>query len=580
LVLISANFAANMKNMSIRFAFVKNNRFREQLSGCNKLAAFKIHFFVAFIALVCQSFPLCAQANWQVEKLPTTINTNYDEIAPVPSRDGGTLFFTRVGSPDFNRTLIFDTIQYHLKLDSVRYMDMLGQLYGELGQTILGAPWRSAFNQDIWCSPIDSMGRFGPTEHPGYPLNNALPNSLVAITPDPNAFYIINQFKPEGDMKRGFSVVRRNNEQQWAFPTPVEIKDYYTITSDVNLTMSFDGKVLILSAARFDSRDLDLYICFKEGNNKWSAPRNLGTAINSDRREITPFLAEDNRTLYFASNRYGVGNNLDLFMVRREGDSWFEWSSPYQLIPPINSGADESQPYFNMSSGQLYFTSKRDGNSDIFRVQIAPPQPTEIEIRGRIVNRLTREPVTGATLWYGPSGTTLGSLKAPNGTFSLRIPKGLTFQLIGQKSGFNGLLDSVLFRADYYYFMDYYTIDLYVEPLSVGSVISLQPIFFQQSKAVILEESFGELERLAQLLLQTPKLHIRIEGHTDNVGRIEDLMQLSQERADAVKAFLMERGVEANRMSTVGHGPKFPLQENDSEDQRQRNRRVQAVVVE
>jgi outer membrane protein OmpA-like peptidoglycan-associated protein len=527
---------------------------------------------------VCWSLALSSQANWTVEKLPAEINTIYDEIAPVPTRNGRTLFFTRVGSPDFDRTLIFDTIKYHLKLDSVRYMDMLGKLYGELGQTVWGAPWRSAFNQDVWLIEVDSSGKFGPLTHPEYPLNSALPNSLVAITPDPNAFYVINQFKPEGDMKRGFSVVQRQADQQWSFPKPIEIKDFYTITSDVNLTMSFDGKILIISASRFDSRDLDLYICFKEGNNRWSAPRNLGAAINSDRREITPFLAEDNRTLYFASNRYGTGSNLDLFMVRREGDSWWEWSAPYQLIPPINSSADESQPYFNMSSGQLYFTSKRDGNSDIFRVQIAPPQPTEIEVRGRIINRSTGMPVKDATLWYGASGASLSSLPAANGTFVLRIPKGVTFQLVGQKAEFNGLPDSILFRSDYYYFMDYYTLDLYVEPLQKGSTIALQPIFFQQSKAIILEESFGELERLAQLLTLTPSLHIRIEGHTDNVGRIEDLMQLSQERADAVKAFLIERGIAASRLNTVGHGPKIPLDENSTEYQRQRNRRVQVIV--
>ena len=119
---------------------------------------------------------------WVVEKLPSTVNSPYDEIAPVPSRDGRYLFFTRVGYPDFDKTLIFDTINYAIKLDASKYNSMLGRMYGELGQTVLGDPSRSTFNQDVWYALADSVNNFQVVQHPNYPLNNALPNSLVAIT--------------------------------------------------------------------------------------------------------------------------------------------------------------------------------------------------------------------------------------------------------------------------------------------------------------------------------------------------------------------------------------------------------------
>ena len=383
----------------------------------------RLHFLVLLTAIF--TFQINAQTNWVVEKLPDSINSQYDEIAPVPSRDGRTLYFTRVGYPNFNRTLIFDTINYAVKLDEDKYQRMLSRLYEELGQTVAGAPWRSPFNQDVWISYLDTTGAITRTEHPGYPLNNALTNSLVAITPDPNAFYIINQFKPEGDMKRGFSVIRRQPDSTWTFPQPVTLKDYYTITSDVNLTMSYDGKVLMLSAARFDSKDLDLYICFKEGEHLWSAPQHLGNVINSGRREMTPYLSENNRTLYFASDRWDSSGGLDIFMTRREGDSWFDWSTPIQLVEPINSKSDESQPYFNMTSGYLYFTSKRGGNSDIYRVRIAPPQPTEIVIKGRIIDAHTRFQMTNCQVQYFFEGSERQIIPAPDGTFSIKIPKGV-----------------------------------------------------------------------------------------------------------------------------------------------------------
>ena len=525
------------------------------------------------------SSPLFSQPNWKIEKLPDSINTPYDEIAPVPSRDGRTLYFTRVGYPEFNRTLIFDTINYAAKLREDKYQEMLGRLYAELGQTYQQNPWRSAFNQDVWIANMDSAGQINTISHPAYPLNNALTNSLVAITPDPNEFYIVNQFKPEGDMKRGFSVIRRQNDSTWAFPQPVNIKDYYTITSDVNLTMSYDGKVLILSAARFDSKSLDLYICFKEGEHQWSAPQHLGNMINTSRREMAPYLSENNRTLYFASDRDGSLGGLDLYMTRRESDSWFDWSAPIQLIAPINSSTDESQPYFNMTSGNLYFTSERDGNSDIYRVAIAPPQPTEIVVKGRIIHSKTRFQLTNCKAQYFFEGGSREIIPAPDGTFSIKIPKGVPVWFTGIKPGFNGIQKEMYFRQDYYYFKDYYTFEMEMDPLEKDSLIALQPIFFQQSKAIILEKSFSELQYLADLLLENPGIHILIEGHTDNIGKADDLIQLSSDRANAVKAFLLQQGIAPERIETTGHGPKFPLNDNTSDDLRQRNRRVEIRIT-
>ncbi|MGI9158445.1 MAG: hypothetical protein ACR2K1_01700, partial [Saprospiraceae bacterium] len=275
-------------------------------------------------------FTISAQEDFIVEKLPDFINSPFDEITPVPSRDGQTLYFTRVGYPDFDRTLWLDSIDYAQKLNAEEYRKMLAKIYSEIGKTRVTNPERAAFNQDVWIAQGDTAG-FHTVEHPGPPINNALPNSVVTITPDPNALYVLNQFKPAGDMNKGFSIIRRHADGTWAFPAPVEIKDFYTIKSDVSLTMSFDGEVLILAAARFDSRDLDLYVCFREGENKWTAPRHMGNILNSEKRELTPFLSEDHRTLFFASDRWNSSGGLDLFLSKREDDTWMNWSPPLRF---------------------------------------------------------------------------------------------------------------------------------------------------------------------------------------------------------------------------------------------------------
>ncbi|MFN0034003.1 MAG: OmpA family protein [Saprospiraceae bacterium] len=513
-----------------------------------------------------------------MEKLPPFINSTFDEITPVPSRDGRTLYFTRVGFPDYNRTLLIDSVDMAVKLSAEKYTSSLAEVYSQIAGASIYNPDRSPFNQDIWIARGDSFD-FSTLEHPGYPLNNALPNSMVTITPDPNAFYVINQFERNGNMNRGFSLIRSTSDSiMWSFPNRVEIKDYYTITSDVSLTMSFDGKILILSAIRVDSRDMDLYVCFREGENKWGAPQHLGKAINSDHRETTPFLSEDNETLFFSSSRSGGFGGNDLYTSKRLDETWTNWSSPALLFDPMNSKYDDSQPYFNMTSGFLYFTSKRDGNSDIYRVRIAPPQATELEVIGRILNGKTKELIRNARVYYGAKSDSHNVLLAPDGTFRLKIPKGVAFDLVPEKGGFSGRSEAIFFRRDYYYFREQY-VELLLDPLEVNAKIELRPIFFQQSKALILEESFGELERLASILLETPKLYIRIEGHTDNIGRAEDLLRLSEERAKAIRDFLMEKGCPATRIEIKGCGPKIPLNGNDSEELRAKNRRVEIIIT-
>lgn len=533
--------------------------------------------FVLIILLT--GFRAQAQYTYFVlEKLPAIINSASTEITPVPSRDGRTLYFTRVGHPDFDRTLLIDSVDMAQKLTPEKYNTTLSDVYSQIAGYKIYNPELSAFNQEIWIAHADSFD-FIRVEHPGYPINNALPNSMVTITPDPNAFYVINQFMTNGNMDRGFSIVRRTPDSLgWSFPAPIEIQDYYTITSDVSLTMSFDGEILILSAARFDSRDMDLYVCFREGPNKWSAPQHMGNVLNSARRETTPFLSEDNTTLYFSSNRPGGLGGNDIYSAQRLDSTWKQWSTPVRIDEPINSKFDDSQPYFNMTSGYLYFTSKRDGNSDIFRVRIAPPQATELEVIGRVLNRATNELISNATVIYSMERGSKTELFAKDGMFRLKIPKGVKTDLVAEFPGYAGEVQHLLFRRDYYYFREQY-VDLYLDLLRVNSKIELNPIYFKQSTAIILNESLPELERLFLTLAKNPGMHIRIEGHTDNIGKAEDLLQLSQERAEAIKIFLSKKGIAPDRIAVVGLGPKFPLNDNGSEENRSRNRRVEFIIT-
>ena len=139
------------------------------------------------------------------EKLPSCINSDaYDETSPVLSKNGDRLFFTRTADPGFEPSLLNDLGQVTSNKQDARYQDMLVSIYSEIAGQTVDDPSASVFNQDIWYAAL-SADTIGDVVHPGYPLNNALPNSLVSVGINPDEYVILNQVYKDGSMTAGFS---------------------------------------------------------------------------------------------------------------------------------------------------------------------------------------------------------------------------------------------------------------------------------------------------------------------------------------------------------------------------------------
>jgi outer membrane protein OmpA-like peptidoglycan-associated protein len=104
-------------------------------------------------------------------------------------------------------------------------------------------------------------------------------------------------------------------------------------------------------------------------------------------------------------------------------------------------------------------------------------------------------------------------------------------------------------------------------------------ITFEQSKAILTENSVTELDRLAKLLQQNPTHSLEILGHTDNIGNPVANQRLSEERSEAVKAYLTEKKISADRIKTIGYGGSKPIADNKNEKTRPFNRRVEIILL-
>jgi len=112
-----------------------------------------------------------------------------------------------------------------------------------------------------------------------------------------------------------------------------------------------------------------------------------------------------------------------------------------------------------------------------------------------------------------------------------------------------------------------------------GLVLTVGDVLFAAGKTEVAPGGQRSVDQLVQFLKTYPRRRVIIEGHTDNIGNEDFNVKLSQQRADAVRSLLVARGVAPERIATRGHGPKYPIVENDTPAGRQQNRRVEIVVL-
>jgi OOP family OmpA-OmpF porin len=449
--------------------------------------------------------------------------------------------------------------------------------------------------EDIWYSELDSTGRWVLAKNLGPQFNNESPNYVSAIqsvTPDGRTAIMLlgNKYLDDGKMLAGVSV-SSNVGGQWSAPIALNITNDYNYNEKSNYFLTNDRQTLILSVEREDSRgDRDLYVSFMQPDSIWTEPVNLGSVVNSASEESAPFLAADNKTLYYSSKGFSGYGGSDIYVSRRLDDTWANWSPPENLGPEINSPQEDL--FFNIpvSSEYAYYSrGVSENNTDIFRVKLPIVRSAEpwITVRGKIVDATTGKGMAAKVIYERlPDGKELGIAQTnpETGEYEIRLPGGHLYGVRAESKGKlseSQNLDLRNMTADK--IIDHE--DFKLEPIRVAEVqenvtIVLNNLFFDFDKATLKPESFPELNRIVELMKEKSGMHIEIAGHTDNSGPDSYNMTLSKKRAQAVVKYLKEKGgFETDRLQAVYFGESKPLVSNATKDGRRKNRRVEFKIL-
>lgn len=514
-----------------------------------------------FLYITLLSLGFNASAQNSIENLGPKVNSKYSEVRPTISADGKTLYFVVEGNP---KNTMF-------KEDKLA--------------------------QDVWYSKLDENGEWTQASQETAPVNSPKDNAVFWVSPDGNRLLIRGAFENGKFIGRGISVINRTAEG-WSQPEKLNIKGYNRMAIDKysGAFMANDGKTLLLYFSEERNSYLnDIYVSHLQENGDWSKPKNTGTINTDNYDEISPFLASDGMTLYFSSDRPDGKGGYDIWMAKRLDDSWTKWTDPVNLGDSINSPKWEGYFAIDAKGEYGYFATSRNsvGSTDIAKIKLDESQkPKSVAlVYGKVFNAITKQPMD-ANLFYDlvPGEKEEGNaVSFVDGTYKVTLPYGKVYSLRASADNFFSMLDTLDLSVENPY-KELHK-DLYLYPVvndgkllydSMGNIVrkDLDSIFIDDSAKLIQglaltmnntlfesgtsnlrPESNVELEKIVKKLKDEANLKIELSAPSDGIEKTDESIKLAEERAKALREYLLSRGIDPSRITEDGNSSSITLLE-------------------
>ncbi|EMS83803.1 OmpA family protein [Leptospira noguchii] len=521
---------------------------------------------------------------WTIKKIPDYVNHNIFAFNPTVSPDGKYLFWTA-----------------YIKR-------------GKSG------------TQKIWYSKLDEKGFWEDGKEMSAPLNNEMPSAVISALPGGNELFVFGTFgekelldelskdfetkgnlaarsyKNSNEYRKKIEELRTEYDEKtkqissrvplyksfkekdsWSKPSILKFPDFYNLYRKKNdssqeifggSTLSSSGRILIYSSQHKDSKGrLDLYVSKMLNDGTFPLGTNLGEVINTTHEEMAPFLASDDRTLYFSSDGH---KGLSIYMTKRTGEGWDQWTKPVEVSENL-----KGVNFFSIPANSDWAYISKDGR--LFMAYLPKEMRPEkvVIINGKVLD--TEGNPLSADIHYESlkSHEKIGSTKSDpsNGNFSIILPFGDNYGFYAQKKGYLPVSQNLNLSSKKK-FSEKVEVILQLPSIRDRGSIQINNLFFESKSFQIAPESIPELNRLAEIVKENPDIEIQIEGHTDNVGKKKDNLILSEKRAAAVAEFLFQKhSISRERIQTKGFGDSVPLSKNDSKEGRKKNRRVNFTIL-
>lgn len=397
------------------------------------------------------------------------------------------------------------------------------------------------------------------------------------------------------------------------------------------MAVSPDGSTLVVSVTNYAKgyRNFDLYISRKGTNGQWSYPRPLG--LNSGRDEISVFIAGDNKTIYFASDRLGGQGGYDIFKATLGMGT--QTSTPENLDPPYNTASDEYSFIVNSLGTKGYMVR----NGDIYEVNLnekAKSAPTLV-LNGLVVDDADQPLAAKLTLTMEKMANNLGVVESNSysGEFAFSfLWKAGQYKLVAEHSdgrskelsisvsqqSQNPLFYKIVFPNEAEAPTEETTppvapvpvpdpipeptpepIQPKPEPpieekeeepdilekledpnLKVNEKFKVDDLYFGADATSINTLSAQTLDQIAISLRKRPNLVVEIGGHTNGLPDHEYCDELSTKRAKAIFNYLVQKGVSVKQLRYKGYGKRQPVASNETVEGRKLNQRVEFKILD
>lgn len=306
-------------------------------------------------------------------------------------------------------------------------------------------------------------------------------------------------------------------------------------------SISPDGESLYFASNKKDGfGEMDIYVSHKDQAGDWGAASNLGSAINTELNEDHPFLSEDGKVLYFASQGHFNIGGYDIFKSEQMADG--NWAKPINIGYPVNTTDDDLffYPSGNGKYGyQARFADNNFGLRDIYRFELFDNEADYL-----------------AALRQKSEETTEPGIEAGKEVVVEEVTKEVTEE-VGEV----------------------------VKPEQETKIVFLRTIFFDFDKFSLTNQSKATLDNLTDIMKLFPEMHILAIGHTDAIGADSYNINLSKKRADSAIGYLQTKGIESSRLQikALGESEHIAINQNpdgsDNPEGRKFNRRVEFKVI-